>query len=70
MKINIEKVKELMAERHNGNYNAFARATGINVALLYKMLNNKANAGLRTVNRLIDYLKQNGLNVEDYIFLP
>lgn len=70
MKIKIEKIKQLMEERHNGNYNAFARATGINVALLYKMLNNKANAGLKTINRLIDYLKQNNLNVEDYIFLP
>ncbi len=59
-----------MNEKCNGNYNAFARMTGINVSALYKILNNKANAGLGTINKLIDFLKANNLNVEDYIFLP
>ena len=59
-----------MNEHCNGNYNAFARATHINVAILYRVLNNKANAGLKTINKLIDYLKANSLVIENYIFLP
>lgn len=70
MKLNIQALKELMQECCAGNYNAFARETGVNVSLLYKLLNGKANAGLKTVNLFVDYLKANGLKVEDYIFLP
>lgn len=70
MKIKIEALKELMQEKCNGNYNAFARETGINVALLFRLLNNQAQAGLKTVNLLIAYIKANELKVEDYIFLP
>lgn len=70
MKLNIESLKNLMNEKHLGNYNAFARATGINVALLYRLLNGQAQAGLKTINLLIEYLKANKLSVEDYIFLP
>lgn len=70
MKLNIQALKSLMDSDYNGNYNAFARATGVNVSLLYKMLNGTANAGLKTINRIIDFLKSNGFKVEDYIFLP
>ena len=70
MNIKIEAIKKLMQDKCNGNYNAFARETGINVALLYRLLNKQAQAGLKTVNILIDYLKKNGLKVEEYIFLP
>ena len=70
MKLNIKALRNLMKEQCGGNYNAFARETGINVSLLYKLLNDQAQAGLKTINRLIDYLKANGFRVEDYIFLP
>lgn len=69
MQIKIDKLKQLMDAECAGNYNAFARETGINVALLYRLLNKQANAGLKTVNALINYLKLKNLPVEDYIFL-
>ncbi len=69
MQLKIDKLKELMDEKCTGNYNAFARETGINVALLYRLLNKQANAGLKTINALISYLKAKNLPVEDYIFL-
>ncbi len=69
MQIKIEKLRQLMDEKCSGNYNAFARETNINVALLYRLLNKQANAGLKTINTLINYLKANNLSVEDYIFL-
>ena len=70
MKIKIEKLKELMQDRYNGNYNAFARDAKIDVALLYRIMNGQANAGMKTINSLIEYLKANSLKVKDYIFLP
>lgn len=70
MKLNIENLKQLMNEECNGNYNAFAREIGINVAALYRVLNNQSNAGLKTINKIIAYLKLKKLVVEDYIFLP
>lgn len=69
MKIKIDKLKELMNERCGGNYNAFARETGLDVAAVYRILNGQANAGLTTINRIINYLKANNLAVEDYIIL-
>jgi predicted transcriptional regulator len=70
MRIKIDKLKELMDEKCGGNYNAFARETGLNVAAVYRIINGQANAGLTTINRIIDYLKSNNMAVEDYIFLP
>lgn len=70
MKLNIQALKKLMQEKCYGNYNAFARETGVNVSLIYKILNGQASAGLKTLNRLIDYMKANNLDVENYIFLP
>ena len=68
MRLNIEKLRALMQEKCGGNYNAFARETGINVALIYRILNEQGNAGLKTLNKLIDYLVANSLNVNEYIF--
>lgn len=70
MKLNIPAIRNLMDNRCGGNYNAFSRETGINVAFLYRILNEKCSAGLKTYNRLIDYLEKNDLIVSDYIFLP
>lgn len=70
MKINVEALKVLLKEQCSGNYNAFARESGINVALVYRILNEQANAGLQTINKLIAFIDNKGLKIEDYIFLP
>lgn len=70
MKLNIPALKTLMQERFESNYHAFARALGIDVAAVHKILNKQINAGLKTINKIIDYLKTQGLNINDYIFLP
>lgn len=70
MKLNIENLKALMAETYNNNYHAFARAIGLDTAALYKILNNQINAGLKTINKLIEFLKMENLSVNKYIFLP
>ena len=70
MNLNVEALKKLMQEKYGGNYNAFARATGVNVALLYRIMTGQGNAGLKTINELVAFFKANDLKVEDYIFLP
>lgn len=70
MRLNVEAIKTLMKESCMGNYNAFARESGINVALLYRILNGQANAGLQTINKLITFINSKGLKIDDYIFLP
>ena len=69
MVVNIDELRKLMNENANGNYNEFARQTGIDVGQLYKVLNREVGAGTVTISKLINYIKQNGLRVEDYIFL-
>lgn len=70
MKLNVLEMKNLMDSNYNGNYHAFARATGVNVSLLYRILNGTANAGLKTINQIIHYLKDQDLDIKTYIFLP
>lgn len=69
MVVNIDELRKLMNEKANGNYNEFARQTGIDVSQLYKVLNREVGAGTVTISKLINYINQNGLRVEDYIFL-
>lgn len=70
MGLNVENLKKLMETNYNNNYNEFARQTGVDVGLLYRIMTGKANAGLKTVNILIDFLKKNNYPVNEYIFLP
>lgn len=70
MDINIDKVKELMGEVADGNYNEFARLTQINVGQLYRILNKQnTKAGTKTISRLITYLKSIDVEIDEFIFL-
>lgn len=69
MVVNIKKLRELMNRYADGNYNEFARLTQINVSLLYRILNYNAGAGVKTINAIIDFCKNNNLDYKEYIFL-
>lgn len=69
MKLNIEHLRTLMREKYDNNYHSFARALGFDVSALYKILNGQYNAGLKTINKIIAFLKSNNFKVEEYIFL-
>lgn len=70
MGLRVENLRKLMETNYGNNYNEFSRQTGIDVSLLYRILNGKGNAGIKTLNLLIAFLKKNNLKVTDYIFLP
>ncbi len=70
MQLKIDKLKQLMDQKFSGNYHAFARELKIDVSTLHKILNVQINAGLKTINKIIEYLKSQDLEVEEYIFLP
>ena len=61
MKLNVDAMKKLMKERYNNNYNAFSRATGVNIALLYRILNEQCGDGVKTLNLVMDFFKSNDL---------
>jgi len=69
MKLNIKRFRKLMEQKASNNYNEFARQTGINVSLLYKILNGQVNAGTKTISKIVSYLKNQNIDVSKYIFL-
>lgn len=65
-----EKVIELMTIYCDGNYNAFARELGLNVAHLYRTLNNpNSKAGAKFLGSLMNFCERKNLDYKDYIFL-
>ena len=69
MELNIKRFRKLMEQKASNNYNEFARQTGINVSLLYKILNGQVNAGTKTISKIVSYLKNQNIDVSKYIFL-
>lgn len=68
MKLDADKLKELMTTICQGNYNEFARETKINVSILHGIINKKRNAGMKTINLFIDFCKQKNIDYLEYIF--
>lgn len=68
MELKPDKLKELMKETTNGNYNEFSRESGINVGLLHGIVNKKRRAGIKTINAFIDFCKSHDIDYMKYIF--
>lgn len=69
MFLNKSKVKELMNQEAEGNYNEFARQLGIDVAQLHRVLNTDSNAGPKMLGKFMLFCNKKKLNFNDYIFL-
>lgn len=70
MKINAQKIEELIENKFRGNLSFFAETIGIDRSYLYQILNKRKNENSpKTCNAIIKYCKKNNLNCEDYIFL-
>lgn len=68
----LDKVKllDLMNRESEGNYNAFARVIGVNVAHLHRFLNNaESAAGPKLLGAVARYCEERKLDYRDYIFL-
>jgi hypothetical protein len=72
MLVNKEMVKNLMYEYFEGNYNAFARALGLNPGHLHRLLNkNECQAGPKVLGSLVQFCESKQLDYKKYIiFLP
>lgn len=68
--VNKERLRKLMNDRFDGNYNKFARALDVNPAQLYRILENDSQAGALFLGKLMSYCNANSLDFEKYIFLP
>lgn len=69
MNVDRAKLKALMQERCNGNYNKFARDLGIDASHLYRYLNSGIGGGRKLIGAVMKYCIVNGINYEDYIEL-
>lgn len=70
MYLNKEKLVNLMVEKCDGNYNAFARELEVNVAHLHRFINTKESvAGPKLLGAVARYCEKLGLDYRDYIFL-
>lgn len=63
------KVVQLMNEKFEGNYNAFSRTLGVNVAHLHRFLNTDGSkAGPKMLGAVAQYCEKEGLEFNNYIF--
>jgi hypothetical protein len=70
MEPNVEKITELLKEKFNDNKAAMAEAVGVDRAQIFNIVCKGKGAGAQFFGGLMRYCKDNGLNFEDYIFLP
>lgn len=70
MYLNKVMILDLMNEECEGNYNAFARLIGVNVAHLHRFINNaESAAGPKLLGAVARYCESRNLDYRDYIFL-
>lgn len=68
--IDKNKLHQLMEEKCQGNYHAFARELGVNVAHLYRFFNvPESKAGPKLLGAVAKFCKKNNLDFMSFIFL-
>ncbi len=67
MKVNREKLCELMQQYTNGNYSRFARQLDVDPSHLHRFLKSEIGGGKKIVGAVMRFCKENGLSFEDYI---
>lgn len=70
MELNREKFEQLFCEKFNASYAEASRQLGVSTAQIFRILNNKGNAGAKFLGKLITYCDTHNLNFREYIFLP
>ncbi len=70
MKPNIEKLKQLLSDKFDNNIARFAKSLNMDRGQLSIILKTGSSDGKLFYSGLYIYCKQEGLNFEDYIFLP
>lgn len=71
MRINIDAVKELIAEKFRNNKTFFADTIFVDPGYLISILNgHRSNDSSKVIRGIIKYCKQNNIDYKKYIFLP
>lgn len=71
MQINIDALKQLIAEKFRNNKTFFADTILVDPGYLISILNgHRSNESAKVIRGIIKYCKQNGLDYKKYIFLP
>lgn len=68
MKINKNAFKMLIDSNFEGNYSKCARALGVNVSSVSRLLSGEQGLGVKILNGLMSYCEKNKLDVREYIF--
>ena len=70
MRINIQKMQELIKKKYRGNQTFFAEEADIDRSYLNQLLNGKiTDNSPKICNAMISYCIKNKLDYKDYIFL-
>lgn len=69
MKLNIPNVYNLMQERFNGNFNAFARALGVDPSHIHRVLTDGVGGGKKIIGAVIKYCKEASIDFSPFVIL-
>ncbi|GEQ22115.1 hypothetical protein CBU02nite_26210 [Clostridium butyricum] len=69
MELNKNALIELMNNKFNGSYTKLAKALGIDVAYVYRVLVKERNCGAKFYSCIIQWCNSNDEDYNKYIFL-
>ncbi|MCX7923762.1 MAG: hypothetical protein N3B21_17395 [Clostridia bacterium] len=69
MKVNREKIKQLIDTYCEGNYARFAREVDIDTSHLHRFVNKGIGGGKKVLGGVMRFCKDKNINFEDYIDL-
>ncbi len=67
MKLDREKIYELMNKYCQGNYNRFGREMGVDPAHLHRFIKTGVGGGKKVVFGIIKFCNERRLDINDYI---
>ena len=70
LKLNVEKVNDLIEKDFGGNKRKFANEIGVSRSYISMITNYDTPAGKKVIDGVISYCQKNGLDYRKYIFLP
>lgn len=69
MEANREKIRQLMQDYCNGNYNRFAREMGVDPSHIHRFITTGVGGGKKLISGIIKFCNDKKLNFNDYLDL-
>jgi hypothetical protein len=70
MELNKPAVIKLFNEHFNGNFSKFARALGVDVSYVYRVIEKEKNCGVKFYTSVIRWCQENNMDYREFILLP